>query len=204
MNLESILRKINRSFSYEEFKRLISDLVEAKSTSGLEQTAQRIDATKLNAFRINRIEKEFCLNSELINSFKSHCGDYTWLVLAESWCGDMSQNLPLIGLVAKNNLQINLCIILRDENPGVMDNYLTNGSRSIPKLICFDNKTGEELYSWGPRPTGIALEVAKIKQEDPQISHEDFVRRVQLIYAKDRGKSMLNDLKALCSPKLVE
>lgn len=33
-----------------------------------------------------------------------------------------------------------------------MNRYLTNGKRSVPKLIVFDTASGEELAQWGPRP----------------------------------------------------
>jgi hypothetical protein len=55
-------------------------------------------------------------------------------------------------MAAESNGKISLRILLRDENPDVMNAYLTNGSRSIPKLICLDAKTLEEVGVWGPRP----------------------------------------------------
>ena len=33
-----------------------------------------------------------------------------------------------------------------------MDHYLTNGSRSIPKLIAIDAVTGVELFNWDLDP----------------------------------------------------
>ena len=47
--------------------------------------------------------------------------------------------------MAELNQKINLKIILRDTNPVIMDLYLTNGTRSIPIFVAFDEK-GNELF----------------------------------------------------------
>jgi hypothetical protein len=44
-----------------------------------------------------------------------------------------------------------LRILHRDDNLDIMDQYLTGGSRSIPKLVAFSQE-GSERFQWGPRP----------------------------------------------------
>ena len=75
-----------------------------------------------------------------------------WMVLTENWCGDSAYNLPVLQEAAQLSDQVQLRILYRDENPDIMDQYLTGTSRSIPKLIAFDAEGGEELFHWGPRP----------------------------------------------------
>lgn len=76
-----------------------------------------------------------------------------WMVLTEPWCGDSAFLLPVIAEASALNEDITLRILLRDDHLDVMDQYLTEGSRSIPKLVAFGDD-GEERFIWGPRPTG--------------------------------------------------
>jgi len=77
-----------------------------------------------------------------------------WMVLTETWCGDSAYNLPVIAEAAASSDRVTLRILPRDENLDIMDQYLTGGSRSIPKLVAFDEK-GRELFTWGPRPEDV-------------------------------------------------
>jgi hypothetical protein len=77
-----------------------------------------------------------------------------WMVLTEPWCGDSAYNLPVIAEAAATSDHVSLRILPRDENLDIMDQYLTNGGRSIPKLVGFSAE-GEELFTWGPRPADL-------------------------------------------------
>ena len=74
------------------------------------------------------------------------------LVIAEDWCGDASNTVPVVAKLVDAVPGLELRVILRDANPEVMDRYLTNGSRSIPVVIALDENY-RELGHWGPRPT---------------------------------------------------
>ncbi|GAB5521186.1 MAG: hypothetical protein RhofKO_34370 [Rhodothermales bacterium] len=78
-----------------------------------------------------------------------------WFVLTEDWCVDSAFALPMIVKLAALSKHITLKILPRDANLDMMDRYLTDGARSIPKLIAFDPSTGEEVFQWGPRPAGL-------------------------------------------------
>ena len=75
----------------------------------------------------------------------------TWMVLTEPWCGDSAFILPVIAEAAQYHPEIRLRILLRDKNLDLMDRFLTDGSRSIPKLAALD-ANGAVLFTWGPRP----------------------------------------------------
>ena len=60
------------------------------------------------------------------------------LVIAEDWCGDASNTVPIIARLVDLAPGLELRVIRRDENPELMDQYLTNGSRSIPIVIALD------------------------------------------------------------------
>jgi hypothetical protein len=77
-----------------------------------------------------------------------------------------------------------------------MDQFLTNGSRSIAKLILVNNKSGLPIANWGPRPTTATQIVAKEKATKGELS-PDFKQELQNWYNKDKGKDTEKDLVAM-------
>lgn len=190
--------------TYEQFKALSEALVAQHKTTGPEQSEQRISFTKLNQQRMKRVEKQFALQPALQELLTQNQRAWKWLVLVEAWCGDGAQTLPAIAAIAAQAPSIELVVLLRDENPELMDTCLTNGSRAIPKLICVDAETGDRLFTWGPRPTAIQAQVKQLKADRPDISHYELVQQVQLWYAKDRSQSLQQDMVQLLQTQGAE
>ena len=88
----------------------------------------------------------------------------TWMVLTEPWCGDSAFLLPVIAEAATLSDAISLRILLRDDHLDIMDQYLTGGSRSIPKLVALD-EAGTELFTWGPRPNGAQQRFEELREQ---------------------------------------
>jgi hypothetical protein len=87
------------------------------------------------------------------------------LVLAEDWCGDVINNLPVLGRLAAASGKLNLKIFLRDQNLEIMDQYLKEGlHRSIPVFVFFDEDF-RELGHWIERPAAIAERQAAMVKE---------------------------------------
>jgi hypothetical protein len=193
MKSEIIIPNAIRSFTYPAYRNLVIHLAETGGTTGPEQTPERIEATKLNAQRMKRLDRVIVINTNLALLINGLDRKWKWTVLVESWCGDGAQNIPIIAKMASLNKNIDLEIILRDENPEIMDQYLTNNSRSIPILICTDKITGMKVGKWGPRPVQIAETSRKYKLTQTDISHEEFLRYLHLLYAKDKGASIQED-----------
>lgn len=77
------------------------------------------------------------------------------LALAEDWCGDVINNLPVLGQLAAASGKLNVRIFLRDQNLDLMDQYLKQGQfRSIPVFVFFDENF-RELGHWIERPARI-------------------------------------------------
>ena len=77
------------------------------------------------------------------------------LALAEDWCGDVINNLPVLGQLAAASGKLNVRIFLRDQNLDLMDQYLNQGQfRSIPVFVFFDENF-HELGHWIERPARI-------------------------------------------------
>jgi hypothetical protein len=94
--------------------------------------------------------------------------------------------------MAKQNPLIDLKIILRDDNLDIMDQYLTNGGRSIPKLICLDHLK-QERFVWGPRPASIQQVVTDSKAEGIS-DHAVLVERIQYAYNQDQTRSIQQEI----------
>ncbi len=196
----------DNSYNYNEYKKIVFGLAEESKTSG-EQSTEKIAATIINAQRIKRIDKQSVISEALLSEIKKIAKKQTWLVLTESWCGDGAQCIPVIAKISEQNESITLKLIFRDEHLEVMDRFLTNGSRSIPKLICIDELTNEVLFTWGPRPQAIQDKVSQLKKLSPEISHEELVKNIHLWYAQDRTEAIQEDflvlLKGLNSSRFV-
>ena len=189
--------EIKNSFSYEGYKSMVIAYAENGQTSGKESLPERIEATKINAQRMKRIDKQVVISNEIQEAMGSINERWTWLVLAESWCGDGAQNIPVIAKIAGLSPNVELKILLRDENHELMEAYLTNGSRCIPKLICINSETKEEIGTWGPRPLRIQQMVKEYKAQNPDVPHDEFVRNIHLWYAQDKGESLQNCFEQL-------
>src|SRR3989338_3481852 len=144
-------KDMDNSISFNEYYTLIEKLANEGGTTGDDQSQTYVEHTKLNYSRIKRILKTTEPLAEVTNTTDCFNDKITWLVIAESWCGDAAQNVPVMQKMAEVNPNINLRVILRDENPDLMNRYLTNGGKSITILICLDENLNE-LGTWGPRP----------------------------------------------------
>lgn len=189
--------ELKNAKDFAAYKELVSHCAVNRSTTGSEPLPERIEATVLNAQRMKRIDKQVVIDETIAEEVKNLQDKWTWVVLAESWCGDGAQNIPVIAKIASYSPNIDLKIVLRDENPELMEKYLTNGSKSIPKLICFKGQLEEEIGIWGPRPSGIQQMVLDYKKQNPNVPHDEFVKNLHTWYAKDNGQSIQSDLKKL-------
>jgi hypothetical protein len=196
-DMESKIAQSTKKYSYVEYKALVFNLKDNGGTTGSDQSDERINATKLNAQRIKRLDKTISINETLCFEIKNLNRKWKWTVLLESWCGDGAQNIPIIAKMATLNNNIQLEIILRDENLEIMDQYLTNGSRSIPVLICTDEITKQEIGVWGSRPKKIARLAREYKSINPNLPHQEFLKYLHLTYANDKSESLQNDFLEL-------
>ena len=182
--------------SYAEYRTLVQNLASAEQTTGEVQSEANINYTQLNDRRMARWDKTLKLSQEVQEQIAGIEANLLLLVLTESWCGDASPSLPVMNKIAELNPNIEFKIVQRDEHPELMDVFLTNGARSIPKLIVFDKTKNQILGDWGPRPS-IATQMAlEYKKQHGSLSPE-FKKDLQMWYNKDKGKNILEDLLTL-------
>ena len=191
-HLEKGLEKgLEKAISYQEYKDLVSRLISEGKSTGQNQTDELLNYSILNDKRMKRLDKTITLSQEIISKTIALEEPQTWLILTESWCGDAAQTIPIINKIANENSNINFKIVLRDENLELMDEFLTGGGRSIPKLVAMD-KDHNVLNSWGPRPTIATKMVEDYKVENGSLDPQ-FKKILQVWYNKDKGKSVQND-----------
>lgn len=182
--------------NYPTYRKMVDDLLAAGKTTGENHSEAYLNYTSLGVTRMNRHDKTIQLSSELVELLNSVNEKWTWLVLVEAWCGDVGQNLPFLAKMAEQNENIDLRIILRDENPDVINAYLTNGGKSVPKMVCFRTEDMKELGTWGPRPAPAQAMVMEHKK-NPQEPYLEFVKKVQLWYAHDKNQTIQEEFVKL-------
>ena len=111
-------------------------------------------------------------------------------MIAEDWCGDASSTVPVLARLADAVPGLELRIILRDQYPEVMDQYLTNGSRSIPIVIALDEEF-REVGHWGPRPRELQ---AWVMANRPTMPKAELYPKVRQWYARDQGETTLREV----------
>lgn len=188
-----IEESLNNSMSYNEYRLLMAELVKNQSTTGLDKSVDMVAYTVLNEQRMKRWDKTIKVSAEAQEKIASFKREVTWLVLTESWCGDAAHVNPVINKVAELSPNIDLKFVLRDENDALMQQFLTNGGKSIPKLIMFDRTSGEVLGTFGPRPAAATQLVRDYLAEHGMIT-EEFKEILQGWYNKDKGQSTISDL----------
>ncbi|MES2764561.1 MAG: thioredoxin family protein [Bacteroidota bacterium] len=120
-----------------------------------------------------------------------------WMLITEDWCVDSPYAVPIIAKLAKIAPGVDLRILERDLYPDIMDKYLTNGGRSIPKLVAFDEE-GNELFQWGPRPAEAASLVRAAREKGE--SSGEYNKRLHAWYADDDGRTIEREIMDLLKP----
>ncbi len=185
----------NKGISFEQF----NDQADAYSIdideSSLDEVAKKkLGFTKLNQRRTYRILKTYNVSEKIKEAVSKIAEPQIWMILTEDWCGDSAQNLPYLHKISQLNDHIDLKLLYRDDNLEIIDQYLTNGGRAIPKLVMFD-KNGNELFQWGPRPEEAKKLVAQWKAEGD--TADQFNEKLHLWYGRNRGKAFEDDFLKL-------
>lgn len=184
-------------YNYKSFVEQETLRLEKEGQSHEDLRVKYKDYSEMNIKRMERSDRTYKPSEEALTQLGKIEEKQIWWVITELWCGDSAQTLPIIAKLADaQSEKIELRIILRDDYVDIMDQYLTNGGRSIPKLIALEESSGKELFTWGPRPKG-AQEVMDKAKENPDLSQEDIINQLYVWYPKDRGKSTESEIIAL-------
>lgn len=193
--MQSIIKNsLDKSMSYSAYKSMVKQLILGNTNAG-EWSLERMNFTKLNFSRMKRMDAKVEIPENKAVVFQQIEQKQYWIVLLESWCGDGAQTIPVLNKLAELSPKIELRILLRDENPGIMDLFLTNGSRSIPKLILTDENLNV-LCTWGPRSKVAAKIMEDYKKEHGRID-DQIKKELQIWYNRDKGQEIISEISCM-------
>lgn len=158
-----------------------------------EQDKEFAEYYRLGIQRMNRMYDKYIPNADQVEKLAQKKFGGKILIISEAWCGDASQVIPV---VVKFFEQFEVKITYRDQEPSLIDQYLTNGGKSIPVVIFLDENYNE-LAHWGPRPQAGAKLFLKHKENPEAYPKEDFYVDLQTYYAKNRGLDTVEELLQL-------
>ena len=182
------------TFTYTDYLNDIDKGLKNEESRGGENY---LEYTKLNAKRMKRLNKTIKIDDSTIQKLESLEKKYIWVLITEPWCGDAAQNLPIIAKVAEASNKIELKLLLRDDHLDIMDKYLTNGARAIPKLVVFEKENMKEIATWGARPK-VAQQIMEDWKGSGRVRDKSEVNtEIQLWYTKDKGLSLQEELISL-------
>jgi arginase family enzyme len=119
-------------------------------------------------------------------------GSWRLLALADDWCGDAVNTLPVIAQLARA-AGIPLRIVPRDAHPELRDHHLTGGSRSVPVVILLDGP-GQPRGWWGPRPRVLQEWFVRAGRA---LEKGERYRELRRWYARDRGVTTATEIADL-------
>lgn len=186
----NLLAYLEKGFTYPDYLRKIQDQLYDLENSDDEKAYAKYYS--INLKRIERLDKNFKLTEEQKEKLKAIGTNFRLLTISEGWCGDAAQSVPVLN-VMMNELGVEHKIVLRDENPELIDAYLTDGARSIPIFIGVDSE-GNEVFRFGPRPE-YGMELLKKHKENPEVyTGDDFHKDLQVWYNQDKGNAVFEEL----------
>lgn len=183
---------IDKSLSYNEFRQFVTDAL-ANDRDKLNLEEDYFAYAELNETRLHRLDKTMKVEETVAEKLVSLKKKYTWIVITESWCGDAAQIVPVLNKMAEACPNIELRLVFRDQNLELMDAFLTNGGRAIPKLIITEQDSLKVLGHWGPRPVLGQKVVTDYKATHGVVDEAGKVA-LQMWYTKDKGHEVQNEV----------
>jgi hypothetical protein len=188
---------IQEFLSAEEYAHLFDQILSGEYREGLYANEDYVNYVKMNQTRMKRWKKTMLIPDDLRQQVKKISSPQTWTIITEAWCGDAAHNIPFIVALAECNSAIHVRFVLRDAYPEWIERYLTNGGKSIPKVIAQDSE-GNDLFTWGPRPAEAQQLLLALKAKDtPQ---QEIIARLQNWYNQNQGVDLFVEWAELLKP----
>ena len=182
-------QQLAQAITFDEYIQLTEKITSGNSEIPLYNDEKMLRYTQDNLERMNNIKRNITIDARLYNEVQQITTPQTWVCITEPWCGDASQIVPVLYLISLCNPLIDFKIILRDSHLEIIDTYLTNGGRSIPKLVIQTTETGKELGIWGPRPA-VLQEIVVAQKDDTSTSFGEKVRMIHAWYAENKTEAI--------------
>lgn len=183
---------LDSAFTYSAYRKFIDDLL---AQPPVDEAAEKMRPyIEKNVVLMKKYDETYQVSDTLKTALETAPATI-WLVLTEGWCGDAAFNVPMLAAIEKAVPEkVQLRFLLRDSNLELMDAHLTDGGRSIPKLIVL-SKELKDLATWGPRPDDLQTLMKSWKSEG--LALKEIIPKVQQWYDADQTASIQKELTAL-------
>lgn len=200
--MKNLIRSaLDGAYTYAAYREHLTRLLAQGRTTGPNQSPFYLEIAQLNQARMDRLDRKARFLPETTATLTRLERDLLMLVLTEGWCGDAAQTVPVLQHLAAASPRLELRLVLRDEHPELMDHFLTEGGRSIPKLILLDPETLEVLGDWGPRPAAAQKMAMDYKhQPEPKPDYATHHLELHRWYARNKTEDAQRELIELLSP----
>lgn len=179
--------------TYDKYRQLFDQVLNGELTRVPYNDPAFVEYTKLNKSRHDRWMKRGELDNEMEQKIREINSNQQWVLISEPWCGDAAHLTPFMKKLADLNPKIDLIIQLRDEDSEI-DDYLTNGGKSIPILVVRDENR-KDLFHWGPRPE--PAQQIHLKNRASDRPAEEKKMELQNWYNRDKGQTFQQELLKL-------
>lgn len=176
-----------QAISFEEYMDVAKRRVQDTPT-----TDEYFEYYELGLHRMERTLKTFKVDEEALADLKSMNFSGKILIISEPWCGDASATVPAVSTFFEA-AGIETRVFLRDSDTSLIDQFLTNGTQSIPKVLILDQDFSV-TENWGPRPKYGNDLLVKFKENETIYPREEFYNDLQVYYAKNRGKDAVLEI----------
>lgn len=180
--------------NYAEYNNLFEKILDGTPQAAPYDKPDYLHYTKLNKARMGRWDRAGELDERLVEAVKNYQQKQHWVIITEPWCGDAAHIIPFLMKLVELNPLFSYEIQLRDAEPFLINSYLTNGSKSIPRLVARDEQ-GADIYVWGPRPK--PAQVLREELVKAEATYEVINQGLQQWYNQDKGVSLNEELLAL-------
>ena len=184
----------DQAVSFDEYFKSAEELISKEASELSKEEQDMMEYYKLGVQRMSRMLKVYKPEEEQLQQLAGKNFKGKVLIISEAWCGDAGQTVPAVSLFFKGNNEVR--IAYRDKNPDLIDQFLTNGTKSIPIVVLLDENFNV-INHWGPRPTYGTELLKKFKADPENYPKEQFYNDLQVYYSKNRGKDTIEEILSL-------
>ena len=177
--------------SFEEYLKIAEERVEVPKTAA---DNEMMEYYKLGLQRMNRTLKTLHFDPLQYETLREKNFQGRILIISEAWCGDASATVPAVVRFFEGYNEVR--IFLRDSDPSLINQFLTAGTQSIPKILILNEDFSVKAV-WGPRPAFGNELLKKFKTQPDTYPREEFYNDLQVYYAKNRGTDVIDEILKL-------
>ncbi len=187
--------------NYDQYRQLFDEILKDPHPDPPYHKESYMNYVRLNRTRMKRWDKQMDLDENFLKQLKQIDQPQHWVIITEPWCGDAAHVIPFLVRMAEENENITYDIQLRDSEPFLIEQYLNDGKKSIPRVIIRD-EGNNDLFVWGPRPQEAQMLLDQMK--DQGSDSESTKIALQNWFNHDKGISLTGELAARLFDEVVD